>query len=283
MRRLLLLLLPLALAACQQKAEPRVLKVCADPNNLPFSNSRGEGLENKLAELVAADLGARIEYVWWAQRRGYARNTIREGRCDVWPGVAASVQMLTPTRPYYRSTYVFLTRADRGLDIASFDDPRLRTLKIGVQMIGDDASNTPPAHSLTRRGIVGNVRGYMLYGDYSKPNPPAAIVDAVDRGDIDVAVVWGPLAGYFAARAEHPLKLTPVQPWLDGPQWPMVYDIAMGTRREDAELRGELDRALDRNRARVDALLAEYRVPRVDAGAPTAGSTKVSEGNRASP
>lgn len=266
MRKLTLLAAALLLGACQQpKPEPRVLRVCADPNNLPFSNSRGEGFENKLAEMVAADLGAKIQYVWWAQRRGYARNTLKEGRCDVWPGVASGVQMLSPTRPYYRSTYVFLTRADRGLDITSFDDPRLRRLKIGVQMIGDDASNTPPAHSLARRGIVQNVRGYMLYGDYRKPNPPAAIVDAVDRGEIDVAVVWGPLAGYFAGKADHPLRLAPVQPWLDGPQWPMVFDVSMGTRREDAELRAELDGSLDRNRGRIDRLLAEYRAPRVDA------------------
>ena len=129
----------------------------------------------------------------------------RTGDATSWPGVATGVDMLATTRPYYRSTYVFVTRADRGLDIGSFDDPRLRTLKIGVQMIGDDCVNTPPAHALARRGIIDNVRGYMLYGDYAQPNPPAAIVEAVAAGDIDVAVVWGPLAGYFAAPAAHPL------------------------------------------------------------------------------
>ena len=172
--------------------------------------------------------------------------------------------MLAVTRPYYRSSYVFVSRADRKLDIRSLDDPRLRTLTVGVQMIGDDATNTPPAHALARRGIVSNVRGYMLYGDYSKPNPPAAIVDAVDRGDVDVALVWGPLAGFFAKRARHPLALTPVTPWLDGPQWPMVFDVSMGVRREDAELRGRLDDSLERNRRRIDALLAAYGVPRAD-------------------
>ena len=264
MRRLLLLLLSLALAACQQKAEPRVLKVCADPNNLPFSNSRGEGLENKLAELVAADLGARIEYVWWAQRRGYARNTIREGKCDVWPGVAASVQMLTPTRPYYRSTYVFLTRADRGLDIASFDDPRLKTLKIGVQMIGDDASNTPPAHSLTRRGIVGNVRGYTVLGDYRDSNPTSRIVRAVANGEIDVAVVWGPIAGYFARKSSVPLRVVPVSPEVDVPYLPFVFDIAMGVRRGETALRDSLDAVIVRRQRDIDRILADYGVPRAD-------------------
>ncbi|MFC3070383.1 substrate-binding domain-containing protein [Phenylobacterium soli] len=249
----------LALAACAPRE--RVLRVCADPNNLPFSNRAGQGFENKLAELVAADLHARIDYTWWAQRRGYVRNTLKDRRCDLWPGVATQVDMLATTQPYYRSTYVFVSRADRRLNLASFDDPRLRRLKIGVQMIGDDAQNTPPAHALARRGILGNVRGYMLYGDYSRPNPPAEIVQAVDRGDIDLAVVWGPLAGYFARSAAHPLTLTPVQPWLDGPQWPMVFDISMGVRRDDPKLKDELDAVLERRAPQIRALLARYGVP----------------------
>jgi mxaJ protein len=258
MRRLALVAL-LALAACQ----PRPLRVCADPNNLPFSNRAGEGFENRLAQMVAKDLGRPVEYVWWAQRRGYVRNTLKDRRCDVWPGVASSVDMLATTRPYYRSTYVFVTRADRDLDIRSFDDPRLKSVTVGVQMVGNDAQNTPPAHALARRGIIANVRGYMLYGDYARPNPPAEIVEAVDKGDIDAAVVWGPLAGYFAARAQHPLRLTPVQPWLDGPQWPMAFDISMGVRREDKALQRTLDAELEKLKPQVDALLAAYHVPRV--------------------
>ena len=251
----------LGLAACAPPPKP--LRVCADPNNLPFSNQAGEGFENRLVELVAKDLGRPIEYTWWAQRRGYVRNTLRDDRCDVWPGVATQVEMLATTRPYYRSTYVFVTRADRGLAIDSLDDPDLRRLTIGVQLIGDDSSNTPPTHALARRGIVENVRGYMLYGDYAKPNPPAAIVDAVDRGEVDVAVVWGPLAGYFAGRAAHPLRITPVTPWLDGPQWPMVFDVSMGVRKDDLALRDRLDEVLVRRRVEVRRLLADYAVPTV--------------------
>lgn len=260
--RLVLLLALAMLAGCSP--EPKVLRVCADPNNLPFSNRAGEGFENRLAQLVAHDLGMTVEYTWWAQRRGYVRNTLKEGQCDVWPGVATQVEMLATTQPYYRSTYVFVTRADRHLAIASLDDPQLRSLRIGVQMIGDDSSNTPPTHALARRGIVQNVRGYMLYGDYSKPNPPAAIVEAVDRGEVDVAVVWGPLAGYFARRAEHPLDLRPVTPWLDGPQWPMVFDISMGVRKDDVALRDRLDEVLARRAPEVRDLLTSYGVPRVD-------------------
>jgi len=265
MRRVVLILALAALAGCAR--EPKPLRVCADPNNLPFSNQAGEGFENKLVELAARDLGRKVEYTWWAQRRGYVRNTLKDKRCDVWPGVATQVEMLATTRPYYRSGYVFVTRADRDLDIRSFDDPRLKTLTVGVQMIGDDAANTPPAHALARRGVIGNVRGYMLYGDYSQPNPPAAIVQAVDRGDLDVAVVWGPLAGYFAQRAAHPLRLEPVTPWLDGPQWPMQFDISMGVRREDAELREALDQVLERRASQISGLLAAYKVPLVRHGA----------------
>lgn len=252
------------LGGCAPKA--KVLRVCADPNNLPFSNARGEGFENKLVELIARDLGRKVEYTWWAQRRGYVRNTLKDDRCDVWPGVATRVEMVATTRPYYRSTYVFVSRADRGLDLASFDDPRLKSMTVGVQMIGDDSSNSPPAHALARRGIVANVRGYMLYGDYAKPNPPAAIVEAVDRGEVDVAVVWGPLAGYFARRAHAALALTPVAPQIDDGQWPMAYDISMGVRRDDPKLREALDAALVRHKAEIGRLLALYSVPRVAAG-----------------
>ena len=249
------------LALIASPAQARELKVCADPNNLPFSNDKGEGFENRLIDIVAKDLGASVSYTWWAQRRGYVRNTLKARDCDVWPGVATGVDLLATTRPYYRSTYVFVTRADRKLDIASFDDPRLRSLTIGVQMIGDDSFNTPPTHALARRGIVDSVRGYMLYGDYSRPNPPAAVVEAVAKGEVDVAVVWGPLAGYFAARSPVPLKLTPVQPWLDGPQWPMVFDISMGVRRDDMAFRRELDAVIERHRAEIDQLLRDYQVP----------------------
>jgi len=261
-----LLLLCLALAACAPR--PKVLRVCADPNNLPFSNARGEGFENRLAELVAHDLGRKVEYVWWAQRRGFARNTVKAGRCDVWPGVATQLEMLATTRPYYRSTYVFVTRADRP-PVSSLDDPYLRTARIGVQLVGDDGANTPPSHALARRGIIGNVRGFTLYGDYSQANPPAAIVQAVDAGDVDVALAWGPLAGYFARRVAHPLRVTPVQPWLDGPQWPMVFDISMGVRKDDLKLRDRLDRVLATRRADIRRLLDAYGVPVVeDPGAP---------------
>ena len=236
--------------------------MCADPNNLPFSNRAGEGFENKLVELVAKDLGVHVRYVWWAQRRGFARHTLDESICDLWPGIASATDVTDTTSAYYRSTYVFVTRADRSLRGLTLDDPRLRTLSVGVQMIGNDATNTPPAHALANRGLTQNVRGYMLYGNYEKPNPPAAIIEAVSRGDIDVAVVWGPTAGFFAARCKTPLRLEPVTPVLDDARWPMQFDISMGIRRGDTLLHDQIEHVLTRQRRSIDRILNDYHVPR---------------------
>jgi len=242
-------------------ADAAVLRVCADPNNLPFSDQAGRGFENEIVELIARDLGSTVDYTWWAQRRGYVRNTLKADICDIWSGVVSGNEMMTSTRPYYRSSYVFVTRADRGLRIASFDDPQLRTLIVGVQMVGADAMNTPPAHALARRGIVQNVRGYMLYGDYRQPHPASAIIDAVEDGDLDVAVVWGPMAGYFAALSSKPLTIEPVQPLSDGTELPMAFYVSMGVRRGDNALLQRLNDSLERNHAAIVAILAAYHVP----------------------
>lgn len=260
MRAAALGLAALLLGSCGSQ---RTLTACADPNNLPFSNRDGDGFENKLSELIAADLHARLNYIWWAQRRGYVRNTLNEKKCDFWPGIASNVEMVATSRPYYRSTYVFVTRQSANLGGLTLDDPRLKRLRIGVQMVGNDASNTPPAHALASRGIIANVRGYMLYGDYRRPNPPAAIVEAVERGDVDVALVWGPLAGYFAARSPVPLRTEPVTPWFADQQWPMQFDISVGVQKDNQQLLKEIDGVLSRRAGRIQQLLASYHVPLV--------------------
>lgn len=236
------------------------LRVCADPNNMPFTNARGQGFENKLVQLVAKQLGDKVEYTWWIQQAGYIRNTLTARTCDLWPGIAAGVEKAATTRPYYRSTYMFVTRADRKLDIRSFDDPRLKTLIIGVQM-GDDDSNSPPTYSLTRRGIITNVRGYMLHGDRNRPDPTRTIIDAVETGKVDVAVVWGPMAGYFAAMEPKPLTLTPVRPRIDAGRLPMSFNIAMGVRPGDSTLKRKIDRVLESQQPEIDAILTEYHIP----------------------
>jgi mxaJ protein len=244
-------------------AATRTLRVCADPNNLPFSNDKGEGFENKIAELAARDMGAKVEYTWWAQRRGFIRNTLNASLCDVVIGVPASFDLTAVTNPYYRSSYVFVTRRDRNLHIRSYDDPVLRKLRIGVQLVGDDGANTPPVHSLGQRGIRGNLKGYLVYGDYRQPNPPARIIDGVTKGEVDVAIVWGPLAGYFAARQSVKLDITPVSPQVDLPFMPQVFDVSMGVRRQDKALRDTLDAILEREKRAIGSILDSYNVPRI--------------------
>jgi len=255
------LLLALALAGCGASKTP--LKVCLDPNNLPFSDRAGRGFENRLATLLADELGRPLRIVWWAQRRGFVRNTLGAKACDVWPGVAAQLETLATTRPYYRSSYVFVSRANQPLDGLTLDDPRLRKLRVGVQLVGDDGSNPPPAQALARRGIVGNVRGFMVYGDYARPAPPVAIVRAVADGEIDVGLVWGPLAGYFAQHSPVPLRIEPVTPWLDDNRWPMAFDISVGVRKDDPALLDAIDAALARRSGDIAKLLGDYGVPSV--------------------
>lgn len=257
--RLTLLLGALAVPGASG-AHPGVLRVCADPNNLPFSSEAGDGFENELGQLMARELGRRVEYTWWAQRRGALRSTLKAELCDVVMGVPASLDLVATTRPYYSSSYVFVSQAARGLDIASFDDPRLRSLRVGVQLVGDDYTNTPPVHALSARGVTNNVRGYSVLGDYAEPTPAARIVHAVEQGEVDVAVVWGPLAGYVARKSSVPLRLVPTPP-SDG-ALPMRFAIAMGVRKADHGLRRELDAVIARRGPEIDALLSRYGVPR---------------------
>jgi quinoprotein dehydrogenase-associated probable ABC transporter substrate-binding protein len=237
--------------------------VCADPNNLPYSNAKQQGFENKIADLIARDMNARVQYTWWPQRRGFVRMTLRRGACDVIMGVPSNFEQAQPTEPYYRSSYVFVSRNDRHLHITSLDDPRLHHLKVGVQIIGNDHVNSPPAHALNARGIVNNIAGYSVIGDYRQPDPPRSIVDAVARGDVEVAIVWGPQAGFFARQQRVALDIVPVSPQIDLPFLPFVFDISMGVRRGDVALKEMLDREIERRRDEIDHILDQYGVPRV--------------------
>lgn len=258
-------------AAPSPFAAERVLRVAADPNNLPFSNERREGFENRLAELIAAELGATLEYMWWPQRRGFFRETVGSGRADIVMGVPERFERLLTTRAYYTSTYVFVRRVGTP-EIRSFDDPALRQLTIGVQLAGDDGVNTPPAHALALRGMVDNVRGFTLYGDYAEESPPAAIVAAVARREVDVAVAWGPMAGYFAPRQQPPLALAPVEP-CDCPSLRFVFPIAVGVARGQPALRDEIDAVLGRRAAEIERLLDEFNVPRVTSSVAAKGGS----------
>jgi len=255
MKPALLVLLLLATPVLQA----RELRVCADPNNLPFSNRAGEGYENALARVLAKALSAQLEYMWLPQRRGFVRNTLSAQRCDVMMEAPVGFQRAATTRPYFRSSYVFVTRKGDQLDLRSLDDPRLEQLRIGVQVIGDDYANTPPAAALARRGLAANVRGYSVYGDYGSKAPLQPIIDAVAHGDVDVALVWGPIAGYFAARSKVPLLVTQIAPSHGDPQ--LAFDIGLGVRKKDDALRAELDGVVATHTHELVAVLRRFGVP----------------------
>jgi len=258
----------LAVAALQPRIcaaeEMETLRVCADPNNLPFSNRAGEGFENKLAELIAHKLGRQVGYTWWAQRRGFIRHTLNAGDCDLVMGIPAHYDLVETTRPYFRSSYVFVSQTARHLQVGAIDDPRLRALTIGVHLIGDDGNNAPPAHALGQQGIVDNVRGYMIYGDYREPDPPARLIEAVEHGEIDIAAAWGPLAGYAAKQSPVPLTVTPITGADRFAPQQFQFDIAMGVRRGDHALRDQLNDFIAQNGSEIRTLLTSYGVPLAD-------------------
>jgi quinoprotein dehydrogenase-associated probable ABC transporter substrate-binding protein len=237
------------------------LRVCADPNNMPFSNERGEGFENKVAMLVARELRRPLEYFWLPQRRGFIRNSLNAYRCDVVMGIPAQYGLLQPTKTYYRSSYVFVSRRDRDLRIDSFDTPLLKRLRIGIQVSGDDYNNPPAAQELASRQLVQNVRGFTIYGDYSRPDPQREIIDAVADGRVDVAIVWGPLAGYYAQREITPIEVRPIITASNAVSSRLMFDIAMGVRRDDFGLRAALDSTISRRSEDIRQILRAYGVP----------------------
>ena len=247
------------------------VRVCADPDNMPFSNQKTEGFENRIADLLAGDFGAVPSYIWWGQRIGFIRNTmnatLEEGRCEIVIGVPEQYDLVSTTRPYYRSTYVFVYPKGKGLALKTLDDPVLKTLKIGVHLLGADYTNPPPVHELSKRGIVDNVVGFSTF--YSESNPPSTLVDAVAAGRVDVAIVWGPIAGYFAKRQRVPLDLIPI-PSGKG-DLPFSFNISMGVKRGQTELKAQLERVLDKRRPEIMKILADYGVPMMTM---TAGSRR---------
>jgi quinoprotein dehydrogenase-associated probable ABC transporter substrate-binding protein len=253
----------LAMTVCTAAgAAGRDLRFCADPHNPPYSSEDGAGFENRIAALVARELGMRATPVWMPEGRGYVRKTLNAGLCDVIAGVPAELGPVRTTAPYYRSSYVFVSRESAGGAFHAFDDARVATAKIGVQLIGDDLAATPPGHALAARGIVENVTGYPVYGD--RPQVQRMIED-VASGALDVALAWGPQAAYFASRQAVPLRVTIAAAPPEVAQLPFAFSISMGVRKSDAALQRALDAALARLRPAIDAILADYKVPRVDA------------------
>jgi quinoprotein dehydrogenase-associated probable ABC transporter substrate-binding protein len=237
-----------------------LLRVCADPNNLPYSNNRLQGFENKLAALIAKDLNADVTYSWYPQRGKFFSHTLAAATCDVVMGAPAGLQDVAVTRPYYRSTYAFVSRHDRNLHIHSFDDPQLRTLRIGVHVLGESDDSLPPVNALVSRGLARNLVGFSIFGNLTETNPSADLIAAVAAKQVDLAVAWGPLAGYFSKTSTVPLDVTPIDRDASHPELPLSFDIGIGVRQGDEQLRQRLDAELTYRKPEINELLRSYGI-----------------------
>ena len=250
----------LALFACAATCRSATLRICADPNDLPFSNSARQGLDNRIGALLAHDMGRTPVFVWARSRRGFLRETFNKGACDVLMGVPVGMKAVATSIPYYRSSYVFVTPAREHLAIASFSDPRLNGRRIGLQILEEDMS--PPSLPLIRSGHAAQLVGFPSFGSEA-----GEIVQAVAKERVGVAVVWGPLAGYYAQRLHLPVTLTAVEPAVDSSGIPFSFDLAVGVHRGDKDLLGVVNASLARLRPQIQSILSAYHVPLADSTA----------------
>ena len=257
-------------AKSEAKTSASELRVCGDPSNLPFSNEKLEGIENKLADVIAKDLGMTVTYFWWPHQRGVVKRVLNAGHCDVMLGIPKGYDPVTWTKPYYRTGYVMAYRKDRKLNLHSLDDPRLKTLKVGVQI------NTPPHEALSQHGIAGdNVVGYQLMFDsnFHAEDYPGKLVEDLIAGEIDVGLVWGPIAGYFATKKGAPLEVVLLDDRVDSGS-PFAFDISMGVKKGNKELKDKLEQAIARKHDEIEHVLREFGVPLLPIVDPKPGDPK---------
>lgn len=257
----LLAIASLVLAGTLVFAAGPPLRVCSDPNNLPFSNMQQQGFENELAKMVGQDLQRDIQFLWWPPRARFMEKWLKAQRCDLVMGTTTDSDLLETTNPYYRSGYVFVSLRDRHLRVNSLTDASLKNYRVGAQIIGDDAETVPPAQELARRGLARNIVAFSLYGDPLSQNPSSTIIKAVAEGKVDVAIAWGPMAGYFAKHSDVPLELTPIHGVAGPAALPMTFSISMGVRKGDDPLRDELNQFIARHAKDIRALLESFGVP----------------------
>jgi quinoprotein dehydrogenase-associated probable ABC transporter substrate-binding protein len=255
-------ILPLAFGAGARAADHveavdrTALRVCADPANLPFSNEKLEGFENKIADLIAKDLKVPARYTWYPDATGFLRNTLDARRCDLVMGIVSGAELVLNTNPYYRSSYVIVTRRRANLAIETLSDPRLRALRIGL------TAGTPPSDVIAQQGLMVNVRPYPLVVDTRYDQPGKVMIDDLARGAIDVAILWGPIAGYYAKQHGDQLKVTPLLKEVKNAR--MDFYITMGVRPNEVEWKREINRLIDHNKDGILAILKDYGVPLLD-------------------
>jgi quinoprotein dehydrogenase-associated probable ABC transporter substrate-binding protein len=243
-------------AGAQEIVDRSELKICADPNNLPFSNEKKEGFENKIAELIGNELGLPVDYVWFPQVIGFVRNTLQAHLCDLVMGTVAGDEIMQTTNPYYFTTYVMFYRSDKGLEATGPQDPRLAGLRLGV------VGGTPPADLLARYDLMSHTKPYALTVDTRFQSPTHEMVQDVADGAIDVGFLWGPIAGYYRKHDELPLTLVPLKNEPGAAR--MEYHIAMGVRANEPEWRRRINAAILKRQPEITAILRDYGVPLLD-------------------
>lgn len=237
--------------------DPKVLRVCADPRNLPFSNQTGEGFENKLAELLGEKFGKPVNYTWYPQAPGFVRNTLAALKCDVIMGYPQGSDLVQTTNPYYRTAYALVFKPGSGLEgLRTMADPRLKAKRLGV------IAGTPPSTYMASSGLMARAKPYPLVVDTRVDNSIEVMMKDLLAGDIDVAVLWGPLAGYYAKQSKEPLTVVPLTQEAGGP--PMIYRMAMGVRPSDQQWKRRLNQAIQENQASINHLLLGFGVPLLD-------------------
>ena len=254
-----LLAAPGATAQTAEAVDRSALRVCADPSNLPYSNKAGEGFENRIAELLAAELGLPVRYTWFPQTVGFVRNTLMARKCDLVIGISLGFELLQNTNPYYRSSYALVYRTNAGLDIRSLDDPILKQKRLGV------VARTPPATLLAKYGLMGQVKPYHLVADTRFNQPGKEMVKDIAAGEVDVGVLWGPIAGYYAKQHNPPITVVPL---VSKPgEVKLDYRITMGIRFNEPDWKHRLNGLIEQKQAEFDAILLDYGVPLLDAQA----------------
>ena len=237
--------------------DPKVLRVCADPRNLPFSNEKGEGFENKLGELFAEKLQKKLDYMYFPQATGFVRMTLAAHRCDVIMGFPQGDDLVQGTNPYYRTAYALVAKQGNGLDdVATLEDVRLKDKRIGI------VAGTPPATNMAVAGLMANARPYPLMIDTRFDSSSAAMIKDLTSGEIDAGVLWGPMAGYYAKQASPPLHVTPLVKETSGPR--LAFRIGMGVRPADQNWKRQLNRLIQENQPAINKILLDFGVPLLD-------------------
>lgn len=244
-------------AQTSEAVDRAALRVCADPGNMPYSNKAGEGFENKIAELLAAELGVPVKYTWYPATVGFIRNTLRVRKCDLILAAPTGSELLQNSNPYYRSAYTIVSRKEAGLTATSLADPAMKSLRIGV------VAGTPPASLIAKYELFDQMRPYQLMVDTRYNSSTTQMIEDIAAGEIDIGLLWGPIAGYHAKIRNPPLVVTPLRTTAEeGVR--LDFRIHMGLRYREPEWKLRLNKLIAEKQDEINAILLDYGVPLLD-------------------